>query len=110
MGITRAAALDCAPYRVHVNAICPGCECSGSRMMRFFLEWGNTDAAVDIKTPMTERIWGVHERTEAVTALHPFRGVGTAEDVAPIAVFLASEDARWVTGTGISVDGGYTTQ
>ncbi|KAL9055392.1 MAG: hypothetical protein Q9162_003589 [Coniocarpon cinnabarinum] len=47
------------------------------------------------------------EVKKQIESLHPFKGVGTAEDIAPVAVFLASEDARWVTGTGIPVDGGY---
>ena len=42
-----------------------------------------------------------------INTLHPFKGVGTPEDVAPIAVMLASEDARWMTGNAIPVDGGY---
>ena len=47
---------------------------------------------------------------EMVTQLHPFRGIGVPEDISGIAVFLASEDARWVSGTGIVVDGAYTAQ
>lgn len=38
-------------------------------------------------------------------ALHPFKGLGEAEDVAKAAVFLASEDASWVSGTAVPVDG-----
>ena len=43
--------------------------------------------------------------SKALNSQHPFKGVGDIEDVAKIAVFLASEDASWVSGTGIVVDG-----
>ena len=39
---------------------------------------------------------------------HPFGGTGKAEDIAKFAVTLASEDAQWITGQCIAVDGGYT--
>ena len=38
---------------------------------------------------------------------HPFRGLGQPEDIAKVAVFLASEDASWVTGVPMPVDGGH---
>lgn len=38
---------------------------------------------------------------------HPFGGVGTPEDVAKLAVVLASDDASWLTGVNLPVDGGY---
>ena len=41
---------------------------------------------------------------------HPFGGAGTAKDVAKFALALASEDAQWLTGQCIAVDGGYTAQ
>lgn len=44
----------------------------------------------------------------AVAARHPFKGLGTPQDIARAAVFLASEDAAWITGIGLPVDGGYT--
>lgn len=50
------------------------------------------------------------EAAAMLAAGHPFGGMGTAEDVAPVAVFLASSDARWVTGTPINVDGGFVAQ
>ena len=66
---------------------------------------------IGIKTSLTSHVWeGEANVVDKITGQHPFRGLGTAEDVAPIAVFLASEDARWVTGTGVGVDGGYTCQ
>lgn len=43
-----------------------------------------------------------------VEAQHPFKGLGTPQDIARAAVFLASDDAAWVTGIGLPVDGGYT--
>ena len=38
-------------------------------------------------------------------ALHPFKGLGEPEDIAKVAVFLASDDASWVTGAALPVDG-----
>lgn len=40
-----------------------------------------------------------------LTAAHPFRGLGEAEDIAKAAVFLASDDASWVSGIPLPVDG-----
>jgi NAD(P)-dependent dehydrogenase (short-subunit alcohol dehydrogenase family) len=42
-----------------------------------------------------------------ISAKHPFGGMGQVEDVARMAVVLASEDARWMTGVALPVDGGY---
>ncbi|KAB8208971.1 hypothetical protein BDV34DRAFT_233029 [Aspergillus parasiticus] len=84
MGVTKVAAWDCAPHRIHVNAICPG----------------YTDTA--FISGLTGEMRGF------VQQLHPFRGLGKPEDVANAAIFLASEENTWVTGIGLPVDGGYT--
>jgi NAD(P)-dependent dehydrogenase (short-subunit alcohol dehydrogenase family) len=42
--------------------------------------------------------------------LHPFGGTGVPEDIANAALFLCSDDASWVTGVNLPVDGGYTAQ
>lgn len=47
---------------------------------------------------------------EVLDSLHPFGGTGVPDDVAGVAVFLASDDAKWVTGVNLPVDGGYTAQ
>jgi NAD(P)-dependent dehydrogenase (short-subunit alcohol dehydrogenase family) len=88
LGLTKSAALDLAPYRVHVNAICPGY----------------------VQSAFTAKIWENKAVADHLTALHPFRGLGEPEDIARIAVFLASDDARWVHGAGIVADGGFTCQ
>ncbi|CAG5153089.1 uncharacterized protein ALTATR162_LOCUS3030 [Alternaria atra] len=88
LGLTKAAAQDCAPYRVHVNALCPGYTAT-SFISRLF-----TPEAVEQKKAVEER--------------HPFGGLGTPQDIARAAVFLASEDAAWVTGIGLPVDGGFS--
>ena len=49
----------------------------------------------------------VREREDA---LHPLKGMGFPRDIARAAVFLASEDASWVTGVALPVDGGFTAQ
>jgi NAD(P)-dependent dehydrogenase (short-subunit alcohol dehydrogenase family) len=86
MGLTKAAAWDCAPQRIHVNALCPGY--TQSAFIHGVLGDAETKARLDTH--------------------HPFRGLGTVEDVAKAAVFLVSEDAGWVTGIGLPVDGGYS--
>ena len=40
-----------------------------------------------------------------LTAAHPFKGLGEPEDIAKVAVFLASDDASWVSGVPLAVDG-----
>ncbi len=45
---------------------------------------------------------------DQAAGLHPFRGLGGPDDIAGPVVFLATEDAKWVTGVGLAVDGGVT--
>lgn len=47
---------------------------------------------------------------QQMAAMHPLKGLGTPEDIAKAAVFLASEHSSWVTGVAMPVDGGYTAQ
>jgi len=58
---------------------------------------------------MTRNLQNDPELYEKSMEAHPFGGMGEVEDVARAAVFLASEDASWVTGVPLSVDGGYLT-
>lgn len=86
VNMTRAMALDCAPDRIRVNTVCPG-----------FI-----DTAME----------GVAPRDIAQSAhlisQHPLGRLGTADDVAKAIAFLASDDASFITGTALVVDGGYT--
>lgn len=45
---------------------------------------------------------------QGLGALHPWGNIGTGEDIARAAVFLASDDAAFVTGHALAIDGGYT--
>lgn len=47
---------------------------------------------------------------QALVAGHPWGTLGQPDDVARAAVFLASEDAQWITGIPLVIDGGYTAQ
>jgi len=85
-GITKVAAMDCAPYRIHVNAVCPGF----------------------IATDMTKKYRDDLESYERLTALHPFKGFGEPDDIARAYLFLASPENSYMTGTMMPVDGGYT--
>ena len=92
VNMTRALALDCAPMGIRVNCICP--------------------AAVE--TPMLNE-WFQSQpdpggfRAEW-TAHHPLGRLGEPEDMAGAAVFLASDDASWITGAILPVDGGFLAQ
>ncbi|KAL1867023.1 hypothetical protein Plec18167_008814 [Paecilomyces lecythidis] len=90
VGLTKAAAMDCAPHGVQVNAICPG-----------FVE---TPLINDTKIMQDPMIRGF------LNARHPFGGLGKADDIANAAVFLASDENSWMTGAAMPVDGGYTAQ
>lgn len=86
VNLTRQLAVDFAPERINVNAICPGF--LATAMVRPFLDDPELNAALHAKSPWPE--------------------LGTAEDVAKAAVYLSTTEARWVTGTLLTVDGGFT--
>lgn len=88
MAMTKAMALDHAAENIRVNCICPGIV--ATEMVEKF----NTDEAA---------------RRQRV-AMHPMGRFGQPEDVASAAVFLASDEAGWTTGSVITVDGGYSAQ
>ncbi len=86
VALTRALALQCAPQRIRVNAIAPGAVLT--ERVRALIEQGN-DSGPD----------------EALVTRH-LLGLGVPEQVAPVALFFASDDACWVTGQVLPVDGG----
>ncbi|KAL8769883.1 MAG: hypothetical protein Q9209_004321 [Squamulea sp. 1 TL-2023] len=63
-----------------------------------------------LKTPMTEPIYNDVATREGINAMTPWGEWGLPEDVAKCAVFLASDDAAYVTGVPLVIDGGYTAQ
>lgn len=96
IGLTRQMALDYGPAGVRVNAIAPG----------------------TVPTQLVQGIWAsgaglvaadsLDEQVSRAAALYPLRRVGTPEDIANLALFLASDEASWVTGAIYVVDGGKT--
>lgn len=85
VGLTKEIAVDFAEQRINVNAICPGF--LATSMVRSALE----DEAI----------------SKWLHGLTPWPRLGTADDVAKAALFLASDDAEWMTGSMLTLDGGF---
>jgi len=83
IGITRTAALELAPRRVRVNCVCPGTI--------------DTPMMDDDEPSVEYRLAGL---------LHPIGRMGTAEEVAALFHFLASDESAFITGQAIAIDGG----
>ena len=88
MAMTKAMALDHAAENIRVNCICPGI----------------------VATEMVEKFNLDEAARRQRVAMHPMGRFGQPEDVASAAVFLASDDSGWTTGSVITVDGGYSAQ
>ena len=88
LGLTRNYALMYGGRGVRVNCVNPGY----------------------IETPMTEFMLSDEARREDAVGLHPIGRLGRPEDVANAILFLASDDASFITGVALPVDGGYTAQ
>jgi len=87
--LTKCMAIDHGADKIRVNAICPS-----------FVE---TELTADVlrKSPDPEAV-----RRERI-GVHPMGRLGQPEDMAGLAVYLASEESSWVTGAALPVDGGY---
>jgi NAD(P)-dependent dehydrogenase (short-subunit alcohol dehydrogenase family) len=88
VAMTRSLALDYAQRGIRINCICPAAV--DTRMTRDFLATAGDPAAV----------------SAAIIAKHPLGRMASAEEVAAVAVFLASREAGYLTGLAIPVDGG----
>lgn len=84
--MTRILGASLGRYDIRVNAIAPGF----------------------IKTKMTEALWGNPDALDSVEKVTPLRRIGKPEDIAAVAVFLASDASSFITGETIYADGGIT--
>jgi NAD(P)-dependent dehydrogenase (short-subunit alcohol dehydrogenase family) len=88
LGFTRALALELAPEGITVNGISPG--------------W--------FETELTRPLWGNPEANQQLVSRIPMGRWGDVHDVAKLAAYLCSEEAGYITGTDILIDGGYVAQ
>ncbi len=86
MLMMKSIAQEVAPHRIRVNAISPGA----------------------VRTPINAPAWGTPEAYAELLRLIPYGRIGEPEDVGRAAVWLASDEADYVTGTTLYVDGGMT--
>lgn len=83
-GLARAAAATYASSGIRVNAVAPGL----------------------VDTPLAARLVGNEASRKASEAMHPLGRIGRADEVAAAIAWLLSDDATWVTGQTIGIDGG----
>jgi len=96
--LTRAMAIDYGAEHIRVNAICPGY--IDTAMLQSFFNGAGSGA--DGKT--------IEHLKQAVCDIHPLRTYGTADDVANLALWLASDEARYASGQLWVLDGGLSAQ
>jgi NAD(P)-dependent dehydrogenase (short-subunit alcohol dehydrogenase family) len=85
-GITRTMGAELGPYGIRVNAIAPGM----------------------IRTPFTAYMFDDPDKAKRIRAAHAIGREGQPEEIAAVAAFLLSDDASFMTGAIVSVDGGQT--
>ena len=90
VGLTRSIALDYVGQGIRCNAICPGTVQSPSLDQRLAAT-GDAAAA-----------------RAAFVARQPMGRIGTAQEVAQLALYLASDESAYVTGSAVAIDGGWT--
>ncbi len=90
LNLTRSVALDHAKEGIRVNAVCPG-SVDTDMIRSAWQQFGDVEKA--------QKLWAEK---------HPLGRIATADEVGRVILFLASEDASFITGTALPVDGGIT--
>ncbi|MEG9862492.1 MAG: glucose 1-dehydrogenase [Parvularculales bacterium] len=100
--LTKVAALEGAPFGIRVNSIHPG-----------FVDTSLVRDAIDRSVEAGRTQGGLGSANEVIEMLslsHPIGHLGVPDDIASAVVFLAGDGARFMTGSEMVVDGGYTAQ
>ncbi len=84
--LMKSLALEVAPKKIRVNGISPGA----------------------IATDINDEVWEDEEKKKELMKLIPYKRIGLPEDIGKVAVWLASHESDYITGTTIYVDGGMT--
>jgi NAD(P)-dependent dehydrogenase (short-subunit alcohol dehydrogenase family) len=85
INLTRSVSLEVAKHKIRVNCICPG----------------------GINTPIFNALTpDANQMEQLLAGACPLKRAGHPEDIAAMALFLASDESRWITGTAMLVDGG----
>jgi NAD(P)-dependent dehydrogenase (short-subunit alcohol dehydrogenase family) len=88
--LSRSLALRYAKYNIRINCVCPG--------------WTVTDMNRDT----IEKAPDPAKKLKELEATYPLGRLGRPSDIAYTALYLASDESRWITGIALPVDGGYT--
>ena len=86
MLMMKSIAQEVAPYHIRVNSVCPGA----------------------IRTPINRPAWETPEAYRELLKLIPYKRIGEPDDIARAAVWLASDESDYITGTNLYIDGGMT--
>ena len=86
MMMMKSIAQETAPHRIRVNSVCPGA----------------------IRTPINTAAWSTPEAYAELMKLVPYKRIGEVEDIGRVVAWLASDEADYITGASIFVDGGMT--
>lgn len=86
MLLMKSIAQEVAPWRIRVNSICPGA----------------------IRTPINRSAWETTAAYNDLLKLIPYKRIGEPQDIARLAVWLCSDEADYITGASLFVDGGMT--
>lgn len=86
MLMMKSIAQEVAPWRIRVNSVCPGA----------------------VRTPINRAAWETPEAYQDLMRLIPYRRIGEPDDVARLAAWLCSDEADYITGASLYIDGGMT--
>ncbi len=86
MLMTKSIAQEVAPYRIRVNSVCPGA----------------------IRTPINRSAWETPDAHDELMKLIPYKRIGEPDDIGRAVVWLASDDADYINGISMFIDGGMT--